>query len=133
MIYLRIKPFIVISHHEKGYLWLLLAQRELVKWKWSCSVMSDSLWPVDSSPPSSSVHGILQANLLEWVAISFSRGSSRSRDQIQFSHIAGRCFNLCTKLRSDIAKIQNISITTQRSFRLPFYSQTHLLHTSPPP
>ena len=32
--------------------------------------------PVDCSPPGSSVHGILQARILEWVAISFSRGSS---------------------------------------------------------
>ena len=58
--------------------------------------MSDSLRPVDCSPPSSSVHGILQARILEWVAISFSRGSSRPRDQTQVSHIAGRRFNLCT-------------------------------------
>ena len=58
--------------------------------------MSDSLQPVDCSPPSSSVHGILQARILEWVAISFSRGSSRPRDRTQVSHIAGRCFNLCT-------------------------------------
>ena len=35
--------------------------------------MSDSLWPVDCSPPGSSVHGILQARILEWVAISFSK------------------------------------------------------------
>ena len=32
--------------------------------------------PVDCSPPGSSIHGILQARILEWVAISFSRGSS---------------------------------------------------------
>ena len=38
-----------------------------------------------------SVHGILQARLLEWVAIPFSRGSSQPRDQTQVSHIAGRC------------------------------------------
>ena len=57
--------------------------------------MSDSLRPVDCSPPSSSVHGILQARILEWVAISFSRGSSQPRDRTQVSHIAGRCFNLC--------------------------------------
>ena len=37
--------------------------------------------PMVCSPPDSSVHGILQARLLEWVAISFSRGSSRPRDQ----------------------------------------------------
>ena len=36
--------------------------------------------PVDCSPPGSSVHGILQARILEWVAISSSRGSSRLRD-----------------------------------------------------
>ena len=36
---------------------------------------------VDCSPPGSSVHGILQARILEWVAISFSRGFSRPRDQ----------------------------------------------------
>ena len=37
--------------------------------------------PMDYSPPGSSVHGILQARILEWVAISLSRGSSPSRDQ----------------------------------------------------
>ena len=37
---------------------------------------------MDYSPPGSSVHGILQARNLEWVAIPFSRGSSQPRDQI---------------------------------------------------
>ena len=50
--------------------------------------------PVDCSPPGSSVHGILQARILEWVAISFSRGSSQLRDRTQVSHITGRHFNL---------------------------------------
>ena len=50
--------------------------------------------PVDCRPPGSSVHGILQARILEWVAISFSRGSSWLRDWTQVSHIAGRRFNL---------------------------------------
>ena len=49
--------------------------------------------PMDCSPPGSSIHGILQARILEWVAISSSRGSSRPRDRTQVSHIAGRCFN----------------------------------------
>ena len=35
------------------------------------------------------VHGILQARILEWVAVPFSRGSSQPRDQTQVSHIAG--------------------------------------------
>ena len=46
----------------------------------SYSDVSDSLWPVDCSPPGSSDHGILQARILEWVAISFFRGSSWPRD-----------------------------------------------------
>ena len=56
----------------------------------SCPTLCD---PVDYSPPGSSVHGILQARILEWVAISFSRGSSWPKDRTQVSHIAGRCFN----------------------------------------
>ena len=60
----------------------------------SRSVVSDSLQPVDCSPPGSSVHGIFQAKILEWIAISFSRGSSRSKDQIQVSCTAGRLFTI---------------------------------------
>ena len=43
--------------------------------------------PMDCSPPGSSVHGIFQVRMLEWVAISFSRGSSRSRDSTHISCI----------------------------------------------
>ena len=50
--------------------------------------------PMDSSPPGFSVHWILQARGLEWVTISFSRGSSQPRDQTRVSHIGGRRFNL---------------------------------------
>ena len=50
-------------------------------------------WTV-CSPPSSSIHGILQARILEWVAISFSRGSSRPRDRTQVSHIIGFPYKL---------------------------------------
>ena len=47
---------------------------------------------MDCSLPGSSVHGILQARILEWVAFPFSRGSSQPRDQTQGSHIADRLF-----------------------------------------
>ena len=57
----------------------------------SCPTLCD---PMDCSPPGSSIHGILRARILEWVAISFSRGSSQPRDRTQVSHISGRCFNL---------------------------------------
>ena len=49
---------------------------------------------MDCSPPGSSVHGIPQARILEWVAISFSRESSRPRHRTRVSRIAGRRFNL---------------------------------------
>ena len=54
----------------------------------SHSVMSNSLQPCGNcSPPGSSIHGILQVGILEWVAITFSRGSSQLRDQTRVSCI----------------------------------------------
>ena len=47
-------------------------------------------YPIDCSPPASSVHGISQAGILEWVAFSFSRGSSQLRDQTCISCIGRR-------------------------------------------
>ena len=47
---------------------------------------------MDYSPPDSTVHGILQARILEWVAIFFSKGSSKDRTCV--SHIAGRFFTV---------------------------------------
>ena len=50
--------------------------------------------PMDCSLPGSSVHGIFQARVMEWVAISFSRGPSWPREWNQVSRIAGRCFRV---------------------------------------
>ena len=63
--------------------------------KRGCSVTKscqDSCNPLDYSLPGSSVHGIFQARILEWVAISFPMGSSQPRDQTHVSSIAGRFF-----------------------------------------
>ena len=49
---------------------------------------------MDCSLSGSSVHGIFQARVLEWIAISFPRGSSRPRNRTQVSHIAGRHFTV---------------------------------------
>ena len=68
--------------HDIIYIWLCLVIQ-------SCLIHCD---PVDCSLPGSSVHGIFQARVLEWVVISFSRGSSRSRDQARVSRIGGRCY-----------------------------------------
>ena len=64
----------------------LMADSEVAQ---SCPTLCD---PVDCSLPGSSVHGIFQAIVLEWLAISFSRGSSRPRNQTQVSLIVGRFF-----------------------------------------
>ena len=53
----------------------------------SCVILCD---PMDCSPPGSSVRGILQAKILEWVAIPFSRGCNQPRDGTQVYCNAGR-------------------------------------------
>ena len=53
-----------------------------------CPTLRD---PVGYSPPGSSVHGILQARVLEWVAMPSSRGSSRPRDWTRVSHVSCIC------------------------------------------
>ena len=55
----------------------------------SCPTLSRS---IDCNPPDSSVHGILQARVLEWVAMPFSRGSSRPRDRTLVPYVAVRFF-----------------------------------------
>ena len=59
------------------------------------AVTSDSRDPTDCSLPGSSVHGILQARILEWVTMPSSRGPSRPRGGTQVSRIAGRFFTVC--------------------------------------
>ena len=63
--------------------WMLVAQ--------SCPTLCDSM---DCSPPGSSIHGIYQARILEWVDISFSRGSSWPRDRTWVSCVVGIFFTI---------------------------------------
>ena len=58
------------------------------------SVMSAVFYPMNCSPPGYSVHGILQARILEWVAIPFSRVSSQPRNRTLVSCIADRRFTV---------------------------------------
>ena len=57
----------------------------------SCPTLCNAM---DFSQPGSSVHGIFQARILEWVAIPFSRASSQPRDRAQVSYIVGRFFTI---------------------------------------
>ena len=63
-------------------------KRQPMKWEKLFASESPSR-PTLCNPMDYSIHGILQARILEWVAFPFSRGSSQPRDQTQVSHIAG--------------------------------------------
>ena len=75
------------------------------------------------SPPGSSVHGILQARILEWVAISFSRGSSWPRNQTRVSCIAGRWFTNWAMREAPILSLFLV-IDAQGSFLGPLFPKT---------
>ena len=73
-------------------------RRKILEYVWflkqySCSVVSNFCDPMDCGPPGSPVHGILQARIVEKVAIPFSR-SSQPRDQTWISCAAGRFFTV---------------------------------------
>ena len=68
-----------------------------------CTTLCD---PMDCSPPGSSVHGILQARIPEWVAIPFSRGSSQPRDQTQILCTAGGFFTTWATINLGILELR---------------------------
>ena len=76
-----------MATHSSIFVWGIPGTEEPESESESRSVMSDSFRPMDYT-----VHGILQARILEWVAFHFSRGSSQPRDRTQVSHIAGGFF-----------------------------------------
>ena len=67
----------------------------------SCPTLCD---PTNCSPSGSFIHGILQARILEWIAIPFSRGSSWAKDWTQVSCIVGRRFTIWAT-REDVSKV----------------------------
>ena len=69
----------------------------------SCPTLCD---PMDCSPPDYSVHGIFQARILEWVAISSSRGSFQPRDGTRVSCIAGGFFIISATKQAPMAAIK---------------------------
>ena len=88
--------FTPISLYSDLYpLWPILTMKwSEVKWNEVTQSCPTLCGPMDCSLPGSSVHGIFQARILEWVAISFSRGSSQTRDWTLVSRIVGRHFTI---------------------------------------
>ena len=83
-----------------------------------------TLWdPMDYGPSGSSVHEIFQTRILEWIAISFSRGSSRPRDWTQVSCTAGRFF---TDWATREAYLICFSLNEFRWYQLMFISNMTL-------
>ena len=96
----------------------------------SGSVTSDSLQPQDYSLPVSSVCGILQARILEWVVILFSRGPSGPRDRTQVSCIAGRFFTIRDN-REAIPSVAKLKVLFKAIFLniKPYYPITQTITT----
>ena len=90
---------------EGGSSLLLYAVKVLVAQ--SCLTLCN---PMDCSPPGFSVHGILQARILEWVAIPFSRESSRLRDRTQVSCIAGRFFTIWATSEAHVLSCSSFAV-----------------------
>ena len=86
----RIKPASLMSPALAGRPILYCCEKERKKESEAAQLCLTLCDPMDCSLPGSSVHGIFQARILEWVAIAFSRGSSQPRAQTQVSHIAYR-------------------------------------------
>ena len=92
----------------------------IIKWSevtQSCPTLCD---PMDWRPPGSSVHGIFQARVLEWVAISFSRGSSRPRDRTRVSWVVGRRFTIGAKREAWQAYKTSVLFSACCSFSVVF-------------
>ena len=91
--------------------------------------------PTDCSPPGSSVHGILPAKILEWVAMPSSRASSPAKDQIHVSCIVRRVLNHCTVWKAILGngKANKVIIYCPHSSSLdsPFLFLPTPLHCSP--
>ena len=84
--------------------------------------------PMDCSPPCSSVHGILQARILEWVAMPSSRASFQPRDQTPVSCIAGRFFRVtCLGLGNTFFFNLQTKATIITTLQLNYISPTILL------
>ena len=78
------------------------------QWFQSCLNLCN---PMDCSPPGSSVHGILQARILEWVAMPSSRGSSGPRDQTWISCTAGRFFTTEPPRKPAYCRVSSVQLS----------------------
>ena len=96
--------------------WITESEGEVAQ---SCPTLCNSM---DCSLPGSSIHGILQARVLEWDAISFSRGSSWPGDRTRVFHTAGRRFSIWVT-REVIWVSPRSDLSEPRLLHLPIHSK----------
>ena len=97
-------------------------------WYCYCLVTKSSLTlcgPMDCSPPGSSVHGISQGRILEWVAISYSRASSWARDQTRVYCITGRFYTIWATREAPPLVLFKTSVLTSTHGNYPSWSLRH--------
>ena len=124
---MKLIPFIRVPPSQPKYLLkapfsiIIESESEVAQ---SCPTLCD---PVDCSPPGSSVHGILQARILEWIGISFSRGSSQLRDLTQVSCIAGRCFILWATIFILVFKISIYELFRNTKIKITSHGNSYCI------
>ena len=94
-IYIHTRVYVYIYTHTCIHVSMCVCTQTLSTCAQSCPTVCD---PVNCRPPGFSVHGIRQAKILEWEAVSFSRVSSQLRDETQVSCVAGRFFTIWATL-----------------------------------
>ena len=108
-----------LNHNTQSYSWDVNRKKVKAKVPGSCPTLCYSmdymkvkvtqLCPTLCDPMDYTVYGFLQARILEWAAVPFSKGSSQPRDWTQVSHIAGRFFtNWATREAQDVDKKESI-------------------------
>ena len=107
------------SHEIKRHLLLRRKENEVAQ---SCLTLCNTM---DCSLPGSSVHGIFQAIVLEWVVIFFSRGSSQPRGWTWVSHIVDRCFTIWATREVIIEEI----ILRRKAIKVKSFSHVQLFVT----
>ena len=95
----------------------------------SCPTLCD---PMDYSPPGSFVQGTFPARMLEWVAVSFSRGSSQPRDRTQVSHTAGSFFTIWATREAQPFFIYCLSFTRFLSVSSLYQARRIVIYLSNP-
>ena len=111
--------YLSLEAHLRGRQWIWWPFCLLLLVAQSCPTLCDLR---DCSPPGSSVHGILQARILEWVAIPFCRGSSWPTDWTSVSSIVGRFFTVRDTRKAPLNAF----------IRKTAFPESHMTHSSPP-